>query len=198
MKGRVEGQGCWTRGVKKRSVLRVPPSAIASPLRVKCQRVYFLNTMFLLWFILSLLTAMAGLIAALVLPLVMAHRVWTGGAVISLLLFLMSVLSYLVGLILQSNELMQEKRCQDGSVEKYRAPKDHEVAGQYDEGEFADLSPPTSRPDMISQSSFDHRDNGFHLNSLSVGLAVEADLHQSSVLTAGRLAGGPAVLGWKD
>jgi hypothetical protein len=51
---------------------------------------------------------------------------------------------------------------------------------------------------MVSQSAFDHRDNGFDLNSLSVGLAVKSNLHQSSVLTAGRLAGGAAVLGWKD
>ena len=53
-----------------------------------------------------------------------------------------------------------KKRCQKGSVEKYRAPEDHEVVGQNNQGEFADLSPATSRPDMISQSSFDHRDNG--------------------------------------
>jgi hypothetical protein len=51
---------------------------------------------------------------------------------------------------------------------------------------------------MVSQSAFDHRDNGFDLNSLAVGLAVKTNWHQSSVLTAGRLAGGPAVLGWKD
>ena len=70
--------------------------------------------------------------------------------------------------------------------------------GQNNQGEFSDLSPATSRPDMISQSSFDHRDNGFHLNSLAVGLAVKTNLHQSSVLAAGWLAGGPAVLGWKD
>ena len=38
------------------------------------------------------------------------------------------------------------KRCQDGSVEKYRAPEDHEVVGQNNQGEFADLSPATSRP----------------------------------------------------
>jgi hypothetical protein len=51
---------------------------------------------------------------------------------------------------------------------------------------------------MVSQSAFDHRDNGFDLNSLSVGLAVKTNLHQSSVLAAGRLAGGSPVLGWKD
>jgi len=70
--------------------------------------------------------------------------------------------------------------------------------GQNNQGEFADLSPATSRPDMVSQSAFDHRDNGFDLNSLSVGLAVKTNLHQSSVLAAGRLAGGSPVLGWKD
>jgi hypothetical protein len=90
------------------------------------------------------------------------------------------------------------KRGQVGSVEKYRAPEDHEVVGQNDEGECADLSPPSSRPDMISQSAFNHRDNGFDLNSLSVGLSIKADLHQSSVLAGGRFAGRPPLLGWKD
>jgi hypothetical protein len=51
---------------------------------------------------------------------------------------------------------------------------------------------------MISESAFNHRDDGFDLNSLSVGLSVEADLHQSSVLAAGWFAGGAPVLGWKD
>ena len=52
--------------------------------------------------------------------------------------------------------IWKRKRCQDGSVEKYRAPEDHEVVGQNDEGEFADLSPATSRPDVVSESAFDH------------------------------------------
>jgi hypothetical protein len=51
---------------------------------------------------------------------------------------------------------------------------------------------------MISESAFNHRDDGFDLNSLAVGHSVKTDLHQSSVLAAGRFAGGPPVLGWKD
>jgi hypothetical protein len=70
--------------------------------------------------------------------------------------------------------------------------------GQNDKGEFADLSPASSRPDMISHSAFNHRDDGFDLNSLSVGLSIKADLHQSSVLAGGRFAGRPPLLGWKD
>lgn len=60
--------------------------------------------------------------------------------------------------------------------------------GQNNHREFADLSPATSRPDMISHLAFDHRDEGFVLNSLSVGLSVKTNLHQSSMLAAGRLA----------
>ena len=85
-----------------------------------------------------------------------------------------------------------------GSVEKYRAPEDHQVVSQNDESEFADLSPATSCSHMISQSAFNHRDDGFDLNSLSVGLSIKADLHQSSVLAAGRFAGGASMFGWKD
>lgn len=70
--------------------------------------------------------------------------------------------------------------------------------GQNNQGEFADLSPATSRPDIISQSAFDHRGNGFDVNSLAIGLAVKTNLHQSSVLAAGWFAGGSPVLGWKD
>ena len=85
-----------------------------------------------------------------------------------------------------------------GSLEKYRAPKDHEVVGQNDESEFTDLSPSASRSNMIPESAFNHRDDGFDLNSLSVGLSIKADLHQSSVLAGGRFAGRPPLLGWKD
>jgi hypothetical protein len=98
----------------------------------------------------------------------------------------------------EAGEGIKAQRGQAGFVEKYGAPENHEVVGQNDEGEFADLSPATSRSHMISESAFNHRDDGFDLNSLSVGLSVEADLHQSSVLAAGRFAGGPSVLGWKD
>lgn len=70
--------------------------------------------------------------------------------------------------------------------------------GQNNQGEFADLSPATSRSHMISESAFNHRDDGFDLNSLAVGLSVKTNLHQSSVLAAGWFAGGSPVLGWKD
>jgi hypothetical protein len=58
------------------------------------------------WFFFSPLTSLVGLVASLVLPLAMAHRVSTGGAAISFLLFLVGVLGYLLGLILQPYELM--------------------------------------------------------------------------------------------
>jgi len=64
-----------------------------------------LKAIFFLWFFLSPLTSLAGLFASLVLPLAMAHRVSTGGAAISFLLFLVGVLSYLLWLILQPYEL---------------------------------------------------------------------------------------------
>jgi hypothetical protein len=88
-----------------------------------------------------------------------------------------------------------KKRTQSGSVEKYRAPENHEVVSQHDEGEFADLSPATSRPDVVSKSAFDHRDDGLHLDSLPIGLKVKADLHESSVLAGGRFARGAYIFG---
>ncbi len=76
-----------------------------------------------------------------------------------------------------------------GSVEKYGAPKDHQVVSQNDESEFADLSPAASRSDMVAQSAFSHRDDGFDLNSFPVSLKVEADLHQSSIHSRGKIKG---------
>jgi hypothetical protein len=35
----------------------------------------------------------------------------------------------------------KNQRVEDGSVEKYRAPEDHDVVSPNDESEFADLSP---------------------------------------------------------
>ena len=91
-----------------------------------------------------------------------------------------------------------QKRVLTGSVEKYRAPKDHEVVSQNNQSEFANFSPATSRSDVVTKSAFDHRDHGFHLDSLPVGLLVKANLHQPSVLTGGRFVGGSSMFGWKD
>ncbi len=71
---------------------------------------------------------------------------------------------------------------QAGSVEKREQPEDHEVVSQNDESEFANLAPPSSCPDLVSQSAFDHRDHGLHLDSLPKGLKVKADLPQPLVL----------------
>lgn len=57
-------------------------------------------------FLFSPLMSLAGLVASLLLPLAMAHRVSLGGAALSFLLFLVGVLSYLLALILQPYELM--------------------------------------------------------------------------------------------
>ena len=91
-----------------------------------------------------------------------------------------------------------EKGVRTGSVEKYRAPKNHEVVSQNNQSEFANFSPATSRSDVVTKSAFDHRDHGFHLDSLPVGLLVKANLHQPSVLTGGRFVGGSSMFGWKD
>ncbi len=69
---------------------------------------------------------------------------------------------------------------------------------QHDEGEFADLSPATSRPEAGSQSAFDDRDDGLDLDSLPIGLKVKADLHQPSVLAGCWFVGGAFIFGWKD
>ena len=66
----------------------------------------------------------------------------------------------------------------------------HEVVSDDDEGAFADLSPATSGPDMDSQTTFDHRDHGLHLDSFSIGLKVKTDLHQPSVLAGYWFVGG--------
>lgn len=93
---------------------------------------------------------------------------------------------------------MKLKMKSSGSVEKYGAPEDHQVVSQNDESEFADLSPAASRSDMVAQSAFNHRDDGFDLNSLSIGFTVKADLHQPSIPAGSRFARGPSVLDWKD
>ncbi len=69
---------------------------------------------------------------------------------------------------------------------------------QHDESKFADLSPATSRPDMVSLSAFDIRDHGLHLDSFPIGLEFKADLHQPSVFAGCWFVGGTSVLGWKD
>lgn len=53
-------------------------------------------------------------------------------------------------------ESLSNKKGGSGFVEKYRAPEDHEVVGQNDESEFADLSPSASRSNMIPESAFNH------------------------------------------
>jgi hypothetical protein len=93
---------------------------------------------------------------------------------------------------------VSRKMRKTGSVEKCRVQEEHEVVSQHDEGEFADFSPATSRPDVVSKSPFDHRDDGFDLSSLVVGFAVNANLHQALVPPGGWFAGGASMLGWKD
>jgi hypothetical protein len=44
----------------------------------------------------------------------------------------------------------------------------------------------TSRPGTFSRATFNHRDDGFDLNSPSVGLAAKADLQQSEIIAVGR------------
>lgn len=70
--------------------------------------------------------------------------------------------------------------------------------GQNDESEFADLSPAASRSDMVTQSAFNHRNDGFNLHSLSISLTVKADLHEPSIPAGGWFVGGTSMLGWKD
>jgi hypothetical protein len=65
----------------------------------------------------------------------------------------------------------------NGDLEEYGAPENREVVSQNDESQFADLSPAASRSNMIPQSAFNLRDDGLNLNSFSVSLKVEADLH---------------------
>jgi hypothetical protein len=44
----------------------------------------------------------------------------------------------------------EKKRGHSGCVERYFAPEEHEALGQDEQGEFADLSPATSRPDKVA------------------------------------------------
>jgi hypothetical protein len=50
----------------------------------------------------------------------------------------------------------EEKGFRTGSIEKYRAPEEYDVESANDEGQFADLSPATSGPDVVSQPAADH------------------------------------------
>lgn len=52
--------------------------------------------------------------------------------------------------------------------------------------------------EVAALSSFDHRDHRFHLGALSVGGAVEANLHEAAVAAAGRFARGSAMFGGDD
>jgi hypothetical protein len=69
----------------------------------------------------------------------------------------------------------------------------HEVVAQNDEVEFVVLSQATSRLGTFSRATFNHRDDGFDLNSPSVGLAAKADLQQPAILAVGR-----PLFSWED
>ena len=66
------------------------------------------------------------------------------------------------------------------------------------QAEFVALGPDAASSDARFEPPLDHGDHRFDLGSIAVSLLIESRLHQPAIVTAGRLGGGPAVLGRND
>jgi hypothetical protein len=63
-----------------------------------------------------------------------------------------------------------------GSVEEYRSPVDHEIASQDDKSESTDQFQTNFCLPEVSDSAFNHREDGLHLDSFPISPNVNADL----------------------
>ena len=70
--------------------------------------------------------------------------------------------------------------------------------GENFQSQLAALAPRDWRGNEGFETTFDHGNNRFDLNSITIGGSIEASLHQSPVMAAGGLGRGPAVLGGND
>ena len=90
---------------------------------------------------------------------------------------------------------MSRKWRQEGSVENRDGQQNHDVVSQGEQVQVAALAPEASPSDVGALSPFDHRHHGFDLSAFAIDIEVKADLHQSPVVSAGRLDRGPTMLG---
>ncbi len=70
--------------------------------------------------------------------------------------------------------------------------------GECHQAEVAALGMVGTSVDVRTLATFDHRHHGFDLSALMIGVRVEADLHQSSIVSGRGLRRGTAVFGRND